>query len=408
MWQQETSMVEMAESPLLLNSTGWIQKAAFLLLVGAAGSALISVAISAILLAFAILATILQWREFKRNLVMPPSILWAAAALFLWTVAATLAGGGSLQDQLIKKCWLFSILLLAPVFIRGERQVKALYHSIFAFAAISAASGIVQFAWNPQRDDLNRIKGFMSIWMTFSGSLMLALVGLIAYAIAFGWKGKKTWWVIPAATLLSLSLWLSQTRSAWVGACIGITLILIVKRPRLLVVFAAMLLALYAASPDRIQRRFRAAFDPADPNTRNRIEISYAAFGLIGDHPWIGVGQKVSIIAPHYRMQSNYQYPDWMFIHMHNNFLQIAAERGLPGLAIWMWFIFQLGWQAFKVYRSPRASETERFAGMAAIGALAALLTAGMFEYNYGDSEILVVFLFVMSAPHSIQRNQRT
>jgi putative inorganic carbon (HCO3(-)) transporter len=370
-----------------------------LLLAGSASLALVSVAISAILLAFAILAAILQWESWRRELLPPASLLWPMILLLLWTVTAVLLGSGSLDDGLIKKCWLFSILLLVPVFARGEKRVRLIYHAMFALAAVSAASGVIQFLANPHRSLTDRIKGFMSIWMTFSGSLMLVLVALAAYALVYGWK--KHPWVIPLGLVLSASLYLSQTRNAWIGTCGGIAaVLLLLKRPRILLLLAGLLLGAYLVSPAGIQQRLRAAWDPADPNTRNRIEIFTAAKRLIRAHPWIGVGQKVNIEAPKYRDPS--EKPDWMFIHMHNNFLQIAAERGLPGLLIWIWFLAQLGWQAFRVCRSPSAPPAAVFAGTAACGAWVALMAAGMFEYNYGDSEILTVFLFMMSAPQAV------
>jgi len=237
----------------------------------------------------------------------------------------------------------------------------------------------------------------MSIWMTFSGSLMLVLVALVAYALIYGWK--KHLWAAPFALVLSAALYLSQTRNALLGACLGVGLILLLKRPRALLVLAALVLAAFFISPARIQQRLRASWDLADINTRNRLELAGTAFRLIQAHPWIGVGQKVSTEAPRYRGTS--EFPDWMYIHLHNNFLQIAAERGIPGLALWLWFMWQLGWQAFKALRASGGRGEIGFAAAAAVGGWLALLAAGMFEYNFGDSEVLIVFLFMMSAPQA-------
>jgi O-antigen ligase len=92
-----------------------------------------------------------------------------------------------------------------------------------------------------------------------------------------------------------------------------------------------------------------------------------------------------------------------MYIHMHNNFLQIAAERGIPGLLLWIWLMGQMGWQAFRLLRRSEGKGETGFAAAAAIGGWVALLAAGMFEYNFGDSEVLVVFLFMMSAPYATE-----
>jgi O-antigen ligase len=117
------------------------------------------------------------------------------------------------------------------------------------------------------------------------------------------------------------------------------------------------------------------------------------------------VGQKVSRVALQYR--GTQEFPDYMYLHMHNNFLQIAAERGIPGLIIWMWFMFQLVWQGFRVFRSSGGAGSAAFIALAAIGGWFAMLAAGMFEYNFGDSEVLTLFLFVMSAPYAVRVTSR-
>jgi hypothetical protein len=40
-----------------------------------------------------------------------------------------------------------------------------------------------------------------------------------------------------------------------------------------------------------------------------------------------------------------------------------------------------------------------------ALGALAAMLTAGLFEYNFGDSEFLMLFLILITLPFAADRD---
>ena len=81
--------------------------------------------------------------------------------------------------------------------------------------------------------------------------------------------------------------------------------------------------------------------------------------------------------------------------HLHNVPLQIAAERGLPALAIWIAFIAVLAYSLFRIFRSER-DQTLAAAGLAAI---AGMLSAGLFEYNFGDSEFLMLFLVLVTLP---------
>jgi hypothetical protein len=41
-----------------------------------------------------------------------------------------------------------------------------------------------------------------------------------------------------------------------------------------------------------------------------------------------------------------------------------------------------------------------------ALGVLVSGLVAGLFEYNFGDSEYLMFFLFVMAIPFLLERNR--
>jgi putative inorganic carbon (hco3(-)) transporter len=386
------------------------ERVSFLLVAGSVALALVSIAASQILLAGAILGALYLWKRQGRAPGLPAMLLWSTLLLFLWTVAAVLASSGGLRAAPIKKFVLFSLLVIIPILARGAERILWIYRAVFAVAAVSALAGLVQFALNPHRSLLDRIKGFMSIWMTYSGLLMLVLVALVAYVAALGWR--KHIWVIPLAVALAAALYLSQTRSAWLGATLGAAVILFLKRPRAILGLAALLLALYLVSPASIQQRLRSGWNPDDPNTRNRIELFGTTLRLIRDHPWLGVGQRVSLEAPKYR--GSQEFPDWMYLHMHNNFLQIAAERGIPGLLLWAWFMAQLGWRAFLLFQSSRRCGTSEardnsaasFIATAAIGGWAALLAAGLFEYNFGDSEILTLFLFMMSAPFALKSDE--
>jgi O-antigen ligase len=321
-------------------------------------------------------------------------------------VLATLVNSGpelARFHESIKKFYLFLLIPVVPLVLRVRGTATLALRLLFAVAFVSSAAGVVQFVSNPGRDLLNRISGFMSHWMTYTGHLMLVVVALAAYGAVWGWR--KNPWALPLLFALFVPLLLSQTRNTLLGAVLGTALILLLRRPRALVVLALALWLSYLAIPDSFRQRVRAGWDPNDPNTRNRIELAGTAARLIGDNPWFGVGpKKVSTEALRYRGTN--EFPDWLYQHMHNNFLQIAAERGLPGLALWLWLMLRLAWDALVAYRSAAASHAERgreglTVSMAALGCWGALMVSGLFEYNFGDSEVLTLFLFFMSAPYA-------
>jgi O-antigen ligase len=383
----------------------------FVALTGAISLSLISIAASQILLFAAIMGAVsLQRKDLTQFLRTRPPFVWPLLSFAAWTVLTCLASRNILLSlSETRKFFLYLILILVPFALRNsDRRIHRVYESIFAASLISASAGIGQFAADPTLDLLNRISGLLSHWMTYSGLLMLALIGLAAYSVCR--RGRIAWWVFPLGAFLIAGMYFSQTRNSWLGSITGIIAVFLLRRPRAILPMAILLGVLYFASPESMQVRLRSSWDRNDPENRSRIELFHTSLRLIGEHPWLGVGPKnVNKEALHYR--GSHEFGDWLYQHMHNNILQIAAERGIPGLLLWLWLMIRLGWDAIRVFRSANASAKESgnseaalMASTAAIGAWIALFVAGMFEFNFGDSEVLTLYLFMAAAPYAFYR----
>lgn len=385
------------------------ERAAFVLLAGAAALPMLSIAAAQLVLGGAAAFALRYWKEWRPQTTRTPHFVLPLGLFFGWTVPAIVFSPDPRHGAgLLRKFLLFSILFLVPMIFKGKGRILWVYRAVFFIAAISSAVGVFQYIQNPHRDFLHRISGFMSQWMTFSGSLMLVLVALSAYVMCIG-LGKSAW-TLPLGILIIAALALSLTRNAWMGAIAGLFVVLLAVRPRAIAGLVVILALLLLVSPGKIQDRLRSGFNPSDDNTRNRIELFETSLRLIKAHPWLGVGGNVAREALKFRGTA--EFPDWLYQHMHNNILQIAAERGLPGLAFWLWFIAALvadswklragGARDFKDGRGRPGPNEKLFVAAAALGCCAALLVAGMAEYNFGDSEVLMLFLFIMSAPGAI------
>ena len=81
--------------------------------------------------------------------------------------------------------------------------------------------------------------------------------------------------------------------------------------------------------------------------------------------------------------------------HLHNVPLHIAAERGLPALFIWLGFLILVVRDLIRQMRVERV----RALGAAGLAAVVGMLIGGLFEYNFGDSEFLMLFLVLITLP---------
>jgi O-antigen ligase len=180
--------------------------------------------------------------------------------------------------------------------------------------------------------------------------------------------------------------------------CAGVGLLLVMKDLRLSLLVPVAVALMYVVAPDSISHRMRSTADITDPSNRDRLAMAQAGAGMIQDFPLTGVGpDMVGRMYPEYRPAIAVQPNN---PHLHNVPLQIAAERGLPALAAWLVFIGVLATGLARVFRAA-GDRTLAAAGLAAV---TAMLAAGMFEYNFGDSEFLMLFLVLVTLPFAAVR----
>jgi putative inorganic carbon (HCO3(-)) transporter len=132
----------------------------------------------------------------------------------------------------------------------------------------------------------------------------------------------------------------------------------------------------------------------------HRLQLLRGGIGIIKDHPVIGVG--TMDLADVYR---RYLPPGavQVFGHMHNIFLQIAVQTGFVGLAAFCWLLFsffRLMARNLKLDLPP----PERAWVAGSIGALAGFIVNGLFEWNFGDAEVVTLLYIVLGAHLALPR----
>jgi O-antigen ligase len=316
----------------------------------------------------------------------------AYAAVTVLISAFSLDPSTSIVDD--KQLLLFVIVPAVYQIARGERA-SLVVDVIVSVGAASAAYGIIQYGLLHYDNLGRRPEGAMSHYMTYSGLLMLVICAAAARLI-FGRQGR-TWpaLVMPA---LVVALALTLGRSAWIGASVAIALLLALKDLRLTILLPLFVAILFAVAPGTVTRRVMSIFDVQEPTNQDRLAMIEMGARMVNDHPLTGVGPNM---IP--RVYAQYR-PDYAINpinpHLHNVPLQIAAERGLPALAVWLWFVFSLVVAQFRLFRRQR----DKMPAAAALAAVFAMLAAGLFEYNFGDSEFLMLFLVLVTLPFAAAR----
>jgi O-antigen ligase len=289
---------------------------------------------------------------------------------------------------------LFLMVPLTAHYARGLRAMRTL-DIIIAVGAAGALIGIVQWAMLGYDSLDRRPEGPLSHYMTYSGVLMLVTCAAVARLVFH----QREWiWPAIAVPALLVALRSTLTRNAWLGGAAGVAALLALRNWKLALLAPAVAVALLFLAPGDIRTRAMSMLDPSDPSNRDRVTMVHVGIGMIRDHPLWGVGPEM--VQVQYERYRPADYVNPVNPHLHNVPLQIAAERGLMALAAWLWFFVAAVIDALARVRRGEAPAVSA----AAFAALVAMLVAGMFEYNFGDSEFLMLLLGLISLPFASQR----
>jgi O-antigen ligase len=366
-------------------------------------AAIFAIAASEILLGLTVLSLPWTRRRAVPWSVLAPLALPVCLYLLLLVGSTVASPDPRASTRGLSDIFTFTTLLMAPFLVRGERQVRLVVDTLIVLAALLACEGLSQFLFGYGDID-RRIRGPFSHYMTFSGFLLVCDLLLLASMLYT--RRWRTPWRWAALGAINAALLGSYTRNAWVALALSLTLMIAVRLPRLLAAYVPAAVLFVALAPVPILHRVVSIFDLRDASNYDRLCMLEAGLTMVRQRPVFGVGPDlVSRFYPIYRAPSapRYEVP-----HLHNSLLQIAAERGLPALAAylamtlvsavvaWRWFVREGG------RRGPRADLY-----MGVMLALLAFNLAGLFENNWGDTEVQRPILFLLALPFCLHGADR-
>jgi O-antigen ligase len=368
-----------------------LERAAFFALAGCLGLVQFSIAAGQILFGVAALLWIaLAFQE--RRPFAAPGFFWPLCAYAAWTlVSAAFSVDPRASFVDCKQLVLFLMIPVVARLCRGDRAMTML-SVVIAFGAVGAIVGVLQ-ATMFGYDNLNRRpEGLLTLYMTYSGVIMLVLCATVARLVY-----HRQQWVWPAVALpaLVVALGFTLTRSAWLGAAAGVSFLCGIQRKILLLIVPLAAVLVIAFGPQTVRDRAMSSFTGTDPASRDRLVMLQMGANIVADHPLTGVGpDMIKVVYDEYRMPTavNLNNP-----HLHNVPMQIAAERGVPALVLWLVFI---GLSARDAWRQTLRGPAPAVAA-AGLAAIVSMFVAGLFEYNFGDSEFLMLFLGLITLPYA-------
>ncbi len=262
-------------------------------------------------------------------------------------------------------------------------------------------------SWSKGRDW--RASGLYGNFVTYAEVLQLILALTVGLFVALPRKRS----LAGVALLLALvgmvgALLLTVTRASWLAFVISTALILLLSVSRRAVLLAGLLaIPLILAGLFLLQQKRNVGFiDQQDKSTTWRETVWREGFHLLVSKPrhlLVGIG--MDSIKSHWREWGMFDKGRLPWAHMHSNPLQIALERGVPALIVWLGLLFVYARTIWRLLRNKSKLQwIEHGILLGALGGLVGFFVSGQVHYNWGDSEVVMILYFMMGLTLALQR----
>lgn len=304
----------------------------------------------------------------------------------------------SAVDTRRKLDWLITLVLIGLT----VASAFGVYQGIVGVPVVASQQDMILNAGMP-----GRVYSFFDNPNNFAEVLlMFTPLTFAAFLNAKTWRGKVGAVVCFALSLASLGYTLS--RSCWLGFALAVFLFLAIMNWRLVPLFLLGAVACIPLLPETIYHRLLTIGSTKDSSFSYRFSIWQATSWLMEDHWFTGIGLGSDILRDAFT-----QYPrmfDGNFpVHTHNNYLQMWAELGVPGIAA---FLSALAYQVKSgftgLWRCPDKGLKAILA--AALSSFCGILLVSVAEYTwfYPRNMFCYFFLFgLIAATARLIRRQK-
>lgn len=298
-------------------------------------------------------------------------------------------------------------LLLALASVEREAHARVVVRGLMVMGALLATFGLLQIVAGDAGVELGRrTAGPFSHYQTFAGVVLLCAAFAFTRVVCGGWPipgggGEGSGWsaaAIAGTVLPAVALSLNLTRGSWVALAGMVVFVLAMRRPRHLLWVAPAAIVLVLFLPPAVRERAVSIFDLRDESNYDRLCMLDAGLRMVAERPLLGLGP--GVVETRYPLYRHPTAPRDRRPHLHDSYLQLAAEYGVLALAAFASILIASFGQALRNYRRDGGASGPRAdLHLGAAAALVAYTLAAFFEDNWADTEVQKIALFVIALP---------
>lgn len=296
-------------------------------------------------------------------------------------------------------------LLIYPVaylVFACERERKTALSVFLAVAMAAGFLGVVQQLFNVcrfTRYPYLQATGFLSSPMSFAG--VMQLTSFLSLGLLLGGSTllpRRLFLLVTIGNFLGLIF--AAERSAWLGMFAGILVLTLRMSGRAFITGVVSLVVAAVLSYSFVpvvKTRLNSLADwRRDVSITARLQVWQVAWTSFNRSPWLGVGPHKFPRIENEQAIVKGQSSD--LNHGHSNYMHVLATTGVLGILTYLVLVF---YPFSRLYRaaakSPSAPEYDSGLYLGLLAALASLMVAGIFEYNFGAGSVRLAQWFCLA-----------
>jgi hypothetical protein len=321
----------------------------------------------------------------------------------IWRVGRTRVYSAAELDEVLKTVTPDTPMAVS-IISQGENVERQGFSITRAQQAESMPSGVT----GRGRSHRFRASGWTRHYVTFAEILqMIAQLALgLALAHLRNHELNKYFRVaIGAAAILTLGIVFTAMRTVVIAFAIAAAVIAWRSlRGAYKVAFTfALLFVLGFGAVVVSQTRAPDALLLGDASSSLRAQVARAGLSRVLVHPVFGHG--MDAMKLHW---NEWGFPGHDMIHLHSTPLQLAFDRGLPMLALWLWLMIAFWTYIARAEKSARDSSDTNSHGLllGILGGLTGFFLSSLVNYNYGDAEATMLFWWLMGVAMALANRE--
>jgi putative inorganic carbon (HCO3(-)) transporter len=289
-----------------------------------------------------------------------------------------------------KRLFLISFVYLSLYSIKSEKDLRT---AAFLLIGVGSLTSFIElFSLASAHGHFLRLSAFQ-YFLTEGGIKMIILLLGLPFCLSSSVPTRVRLWLGLALLPVFLGLILTQTRSSWIGFLAGLFIIGLRRHRWVLIGIVVLVILFVLFAPGDFKARAATIFDPTMTSNLTRLHMISTGWRMFLDRPLAGFGDVdlrkyyVTYITPLDTAEGG---------HLHNNIMMLLVTLGIAGFLIVMTIFVKIAVRAWHATGGTEKSWLNSSVALGGLAVVAGFQVNGLFEWNFGDHEIAVLFWFVV------------